>query len=118
MKCCWRDRPDEALAAFERSDDMWPDRYITLPCTVRAGSVALVPYPESGVVACRSGLPGAGNGQAERSKAFYRQVANVMDLANHDPVGAEKRVYELTGRHPIDAVHMISMAIESLGKFH
>lgn len=35
-----RDRPDEALAAFERSDDMWPDCYITLLCTVRAAEPA------------------------------------------------------------------------------
>lgn len=52
-----------------------------------------------------------------RSYAYYRQLADAMDVANHDPVGAEKRVHEMTGRHPIDAVHLVTMAIESLGKF-
>jgi len=34
------DRPDEALAAFERSDDMWPGRYNTLLGAVRAAESA------------------------------------------------------------------------------
>lgn len=48
---------------------------------------------------------------------FYDRLAKAMDLANTDPVAAEREVRLLTGHHPLQAVHMTTMAIESLGLF-
>lgn len=55
--------------------------------------------------------------QAMQKYEFYKNLSSSMDLANNDPVAAERALKKLTGHQGADLVRMISMGIESLGKF-
>jgi hypothetical protein len=48
---------------------------------------------------------------------FYTRLSTAMDLANHDPVAAERALRQLTGHQGADLARMVSMGIAALGTF-
>ena len=52
------------------------------------------------------------------TRDYYNRLLEAMDMAYDDPVAAEREVRLITGRHPVESVHMVTMGIESLGLFH
>ena len=61
--------------------------------------------------------------QQQRAKTiatqnYYNRLLKAMDMAYDDPVAAEREVRLITGRHPVESVHMVTLGIESLGLFH
>ncbi|MCG5495509.1 hypothetical protein [Ectothiorhodospira variabilis] len=48
---------------------------------------------------------------------FFTQLAQSMELANHNPVEADRQVRRLTGYHGLDVVDRIGLTITALGQF-
>lgn len=55
--------------------------------------------------------------QVMQKYEFYKSLSSSMDLANHDPVAAERALKTLTGFQGAELVRLVSMGIETLGKF-
>lgn len=55
--------------------------------------------------------------QILQRQEFYTRLSRAMDLANHDPVAAERALYQLTGHQGAELARMVSMGIASLGTF-
>lgn len=65
----------------------------------------------------KTNLTPAQRQQVLQRQEFYTRLSHAMDLANHDPVAAERALYQLTGHQGADLARMVSMGIASLGTF-